>query len=280
MNICIVSPHIDDAILSCGIRIQRSVAAGDKVFILDIFCDGTNGENRQKEELEAAARIGAEAHFLHELDAPDRDPRYIPQKELFLGSLEHVPPAYIAHIRQRLEAFFADHRIDIAYFPLGAGTHIDHRITFEAGRQIKTLPLRFYEDRPYILWPGILQARMRSLGIKATLPDISRDDMRDAVPGVYYLTHFMPEGRHRDESLPLYLDQLNASAAVSIEARSEALLATDLECQKTYHALAAYTSQMPLIYPDQNIFMRDSLQYERRMSGTAAYTERCWELLA
>lgn len=276
MKICIVSPHIDDAILSCGVLIQRRLAAGDAVLILDIFSDGTNGENRQIEEAEAAQRIGARHFFLHELDAPDRDPRYIPQQELFLGSLEHVPGAYIEKIRARLADFFAAHAVDLAYFPLGAGTHIDHRIAFEAGRRIKGLPVRFYEDRPYIIWTGILQSRMNDLGSDAELPRVTKEQMRAAADARYYLTHFMPAGRHRDESLPLYLAGLDKPSARTLKSASETLVATEDELKKLYHALAAYTSQMKLIYPDYATFIKDSLAYERAASGRDVYAERSW----
>ncbi|HYD18916.1 MAG TPA: PIG-L family deacetylase, partial [Patescibacteria group bacterium] len=115
MNICIVSPHIDDAILSCGIRIQREIAAGNTVFILDIFSAGTNGENRQKEEQRAARIIGAEPHFLNELDAPDRDSRYSSVKELFLGDLRHVPVSFIEKLAGRIADFFKLHNITRAW---------------------------------------------------------------------------------------------------------------------------------------------------------------------
>jgi len=276
MKICIVSPHIDDAILSCGAQIQRRLAAGDEVFILDIFCDGTNGDNRQIEEAEAARRIGAKHFFLHELDAPDRDPRYIPQKELFLGDLKHVPESFIAHIQKRLEDFFAAHAVDLAYFPLGAGTHIDHRITHAAGRRIKTTPIRYYEDRPYIIWTGILQSRMNDLGSDADLPEVTKAQMTASVDNRYYLTHFMPKGQHRDESLPLYLAALDKQSNRSLKSTSETLVATEPELKILYYALAAYTSQMKLIYPDYDTFIKDSLAYEKEANGREIYAERSW----
>lgn len=276
MNICIVSPHIDDAVLSCGIYIQRHVAAGDKIIVADIFSAGTNSDNRKKEEAAALKIIGATGHFLDELDAPDRDSRYKSVKELFLGKMDGSQEADIARVQQRLEKFFAEHNIDLAIFPLGAGTHIDHRIAFEAGRRIKATPIKFYEDRPYILWPGILQSRMQEIGSDAKLPAISDADMRQALEKYHYLTHFMPPGAHREETLPLYLGALARPSTNKLKATSEELIATEAELRKIYDSLQAYESQMKLIYADYDGFIKDSQAYERTASGETVYRERMW----
>ncbi len=276
MNICIVSPHIDDAVLSCGIYIQRRVAAGDKVIVADIFSAGTNSDNRKKEEIEALKIIGATGYFLDELDAPDRDSRYKSVKELFLADMDGSQEADIARVQQRLEEFFAAHKIDLAIFPLGAGTHIDHRIAFEAGRRITKTPVRYYEDRPYILWPGILQSRMQQIGSDAKLPAILQDDMRQALEKYHYLTHFMPPGAHREETLPLYLGALARPSTGMLKAASEELVATEAELRKIYDSLHAYESQMKLIYDSYDGFIKDSLAYERVASGAEIYRERSW----
>jgi len=276
MNICIVSPHIDDAVLSCGIYIQRRVAAGDNIIVVDIFSAGTNSDNRRKEEANALKIIGATGHFLDELDAPDRDSRYKSTKELFLARMDGSQEADIQRVQKRLEEFFAAHNIDLAIFPLGAGTHIDHRIAFEAGRRIKTVKTRFYEDRPYILWPGILQSRMQEIGSNAKLRTVSQDEMRQALEKYHYLTHFMPPGAHREETLPLYLAALARPSAHTLKAASEELIGTEAELRKMYDSLHAYSSQMPLIYAGYDNFINDSLAYERAATGENIYRERSW----
>jgi LmbE family N-acetylglucosaminyl deacetylase len=274
MKICIVSPHIDDAVLSCGIFIQRRVAAGDEILVVDIFTKGKNDTRRANEEKEAMARIGATGYILDEFDAPDRDPRYKSTKELFLGDMKDVPENFLAHVTQRLETFFREHGIGLAVFPLAAGTHIDHRIAHEAGRRIKSVPVKYYEDRPYILWPGILQGRMNEIGSDAVLPRVSREQMEGALGDYYYLTHFVPADR-RHETLPMYLAALDVASSRKLKATSETLVATESELKAMYHSLAAYESQMVSIYPDYDTFIRDSLSYEK-VAGHDAYTERSW----
>ena len=166
MTICIVSPHLDDAVLSCGIKIQRARADGRRVVIANIFSEGTNSDTRQAEEINVAREIGAEAFFLNELDAPDRDENFETSQQIFFGSMDDVSDDFIEHVKSRLVAFFKDHNVDTAYFPLGAGNHIDHRIAHAAGRLMIDIDVRYYEDRPYILWPGILQSRMNTLKLK------------------------------------------------------------------------------------------------------------------
>ncbi|MDF3023221.1 MAG: hypothetical protein K0R10_582 [Alphaproteobacteria bacterium] len=274
MKICIVSPHIDDAVLSCGIFIQRSIAAGDEVLVVDIFTKGKNDIRRAAEEKEAMARIGARGYILDEFDAPDRDPRYKSTKELFLGDMKDVPEAFLGHVTKRLEDFFNEHAIQLAVFPLAAGTHIDHRIAHEAGRRIKSVPVKYYEDRPYILWPGILQGRMNDIGSDAKLPKVTRAQMEGALCDYYYLTHFVPAEK-RGETLPMYLAALDIASSNKLKATSETLVATEDELKKMYHSLATYESQMKSIYPDYDTFIRDSFAYERT-AGHDAYTERSW----
>lgn len=278
MNICIVSPHIDDALLSCGILMQRRLASGDNVFVLNIFSAGTNSENRQKEEKAAQGKIGVKPFFLNELDAPDRSDEYKNLQSLFFGPLRDDHSPFIDHVKSRIEDFFGEHGITEALFPLGAGTHIDHRIAHEAGRRMAGFPIRFYEDRPYILWPGVLQGRMNQIGSDAVLPKVTRDDMLKSVGDYHYLRAFMPPGDYRDAVLPLYFANLENPSSKKLKAKSESLTAATAEIKTLYDCLHAYESQTPHIYGDYATFLRDSVAYEKANSGVEAYIERSWKL--
>jgi LmbE family N-acetylglucosaminyl deacetylase len=278
MKICIVSPHLDDAILSCGILMQRRAAASDVVLVLNIFTAGTNAENRRKEEQNAEGMIGAKPFFLDELDAPDRNPKaYGTDEGIFFGKLDPADPT-IPQVEKRVRDFLKEKRIDLAVFPLAAGTHIDHRIAFEIGRRIKDVKTRFYEDRPYILWPGVLQGRMNQIGSDASLPKITEQQMRSALKSYHYLKHFVPDGPYQDACLPMYFAALNQPSSKKLKAESETLVATDAEINKLYDALALYTSQMVHIYPDRDTFIGDSRRYETAMTGKTVYAERSWTL--
>jgi LmbE family N-acetylglucosaminyl deacetylase len=274
MKICIVSPHIDDAILSCGILMQRCKALGDEVLSLNIFTAGTNAENRQKEERLAAEKIGAQPFFLDELDAPDRNPLYQSTIKLFFGPFEDIPEHYIAKIEKIVSDFFSTHKIDIAYFPLAAGTHIDHRIAYTVGRRIRNTPVKFYEDRPYVLWQGILQGRMNEIGSDAVLPEVTGSMMQDTLNSHHFLTD--PEGIFRDGGLQLYFSALKRKSAGALKSKSETLVATAGEVRKLYDCLASYESQMKYLYPDYDAFIKESFAYEQGNSGKTIYAERFW----
>jgi LmbE family N-acetylglucosaminyl deacetylase len=277
MKICIISPHLDDAILSCGIFIQRRKAAGDVLLALNIFTAGTLSETRKQEDRAAMAVLGVEPAYLDELDAPDRDPRYKPLRELFFGELDPNSP-YIEKVARRIQDFIDKNGVDLAVFPLAAGTHIDHRHAFEAGKCMRNVRVRYYEDRPYIIWPGILQSRMSEIGADVNLPAIAPEEMRAAADSYFYLKHFFPPGAYRDEAMPLYLEALARPSSREVSARSETLRATGDELQKLYDSLSRYGSQMKDIYADYDTFIRDSHAYERRMTGEEAYLERSWTL--
>jgi LmbE family N-acetylglucosaminyl deacetylase len=277
-RICIVSPHLDDALLSCGIMIQRRVAAGDKVFILNVFSEGTNAANRQKEDLAAAALLGAEPHFLNELDAPDRDAKYKPAENLFFAPLEPADRPFIDKVAARIDAFLQRFRIDLVFFPLAAGTHIDHRVAHAAGRILNSAAVLFYEDRPYILWPGVLHGRMNQIDADVILPPVTREQMLATLGDYHYLKFFVPEGRYQQHCLPLYFKMLEDTSAKTLKASSETVLADERELKNLFAALELYESQMLHIYRDYENFIADNFRYERFMSGRDAYEERYWSL--
>lgn len=278
MRICIVSPHLDDAVLSCGVRMQRVARGGGDVTVLNIFTAGTNAANRRVEEENAARTIGARPFFLDELDAPDRDARYLSDIALFHGDMADVPEELIDRVASRIADFLAREPADEVYFPLGAGTHIDHRIAFAAAARLSHPHIRFYEDRPYILWPGMLQARLNGIGCKTGVQPVTAEDMMRDIGAYHYLTHFVPPGAFRDTCLPRYFAGLAPPASYAWQGTDDALAATPEELEKLADSLFCYTSQMPLIYRDRETFLRDSLRHEESRSGRAAYLERSWKL--
>lgn len=278
MRLCIISPHLDDAVLSCGIKMQRVKDADGDVLVLNIFNAGTNAQNRRIEELSAEKVLGAEAFFLDELDAPDRDPRYKSEIELFHGDFADVPEEVIARVTSRIGNFLQEKEIDAVYFPLAAGTHIDHRIAYAAGQRLQHPQTRYYEDRPYILWPGMLQARLNQLGCLTDVPAVAATDMMAGIGNYHYLTHFVPPGDFRDVCLPRYFADLTPPNTYALKGAVETLQAGEMELDRVYESLACYTSQMPFIYRDRENFVQDSFAHEQHRTGQNVYLERSWTL--
>lgn len=276
MHLCIISPHLDDAVLSCGIRMQRVIAGGGRVSVVNLFHVGTNGDNRRREEDAALDLLGAEALYLHELDAPDRDARYKTDAEIFQGDFAHVPEHFITHITARLAECLRDLAPDAVMFPLAAGTHIDHRIAYAAGRRLAagapTLAQSYYEDRPYVLWPGMLQARMNEIGCDAGLAPVTAEEMAASHADYYFVSGAGKFPRSLSPAL------LSPPAVTHLTGAADELLASEGEITRLYDSLACYESQMPHIYPDRQRFLQDSYAHEMARTGRPVYAERSWRL--
>lgn len=272
MRLCIVSPHLDDAVLSCGIAMQRAKAAGGEAIVLNIFSAGTGSEVRHANDEEAVTLLGGRSIFLDELDAPDRDARYKAEREIFYGDLSAVSADYIAHVAARLNHVIAKEKPDQVIFPLGAGTHIDHLVAFEASKQVSG-NITYYEDRPYILWPGMLQARMNMLGCDAGLSAITADEM-EASHSDYHFLH--GDGKFPRDMPP---ERLTPPATYAMRGICEGHEASEEELAKLYDSLACYVSQMPFIYPSREAFLHDSYAHEKTRTGRKTYIERAWSLM-
>lgn len=272
MRLCIVSPHLDDAVLSCGIAMQRAVAAGGSAVVLNIFSAGTGSAVRCANDEAAVKLLGGRSIFLDELDAPDRDARYKTETEIFYGDFAAVPATYIAHVAARLDHVIAQEKPDQIIFPLGVGTHIDHLVAYEASK-LMSGNISYYEDRPYVLWPGMLQARMNMLGCDAGLSPVTAEDMvlshRD-----YHFLH--GAGKFPRDMPP---ERLVHPAQYNLRGLCDAHEATPDELACLYDSLACYVSQMPFIYPSRDAFLHDSFAHELARTGRQSYIERSWTLM-
>ena len=272
MRLCIVSPHLDDAVLSCSIAMQRAKAAGGDAVVLNIFSAGTGSEVRQPNDQAAVSLLGGRCIFLDELDAPDRDARYKAEREIFYGDFSAITADYIGHVAARINHVLEKEKPDQIIFPLGVGTHIDHLVAFEASKQVQG-NISYYEDRPYVLWPGMLQARMNMLGCDAGLSPVSAEEM--VASHVDY--HFL----HGDGKFPRDMPPSRLVVPEHYQMRGicEGHEATPDELSRIYDSLACYVSQMPFIYPSREAFLHDSYAHEKTRSGQQVYIERSWSLM-
>jgi len=180
-----LSPHFDDAALSCGGLIARQTAAHERVIIATLATGAPPAASdlspfalslhqrwladfpgqeamavRRQEDQAACAHLGAEALHLAGLDAIYRrgpgSEWFYPSREALFDELHPADddPALAAQLHDLL-ARVQPHCI---YAPLAAGNHVDHqwlRRLVEtwviAGR-----PLLFYEDYPYAEQAGDL----------------------------------------------------------------------------------------------------------------------------
>jgi len=228
-KVIIVSPHIDDAILSMGGSISKLVAAGSQVSIVNVFSisswthpdalyakDHGAGDRervteiRKAEEMALSRQLNYRPFFLDFLDLPIRD--------------QAMTDAVLS---ERIKCAIRD-QLDFSsniFFPLGID-HPDHCVVRNIGNELMPEGYRisFYEDLPYVarkLGSGALvksKALEQGLRSSAVEIDISKKiasvkayesqvseewltdlyDYSSNTEGTGYFEYFWSESRHSD----------------------------------------------------------------------------------
>lgn len=174
MDWIFLSPHLDDAVLSCGGWIHQRTQTGDAVEIITICAgDPPPGdfsplaeelharwgsrtgaiELRRGEDLQACRRLGASTRHL---DIPDCIYRHNPatgsplveHNEDLFQPLPASERYLVEHIAAGLAYTFPTNCVVVS--PLTIGGHIDHHLTRAAAEQIHR-PLLYYADYPYVV---------------------------------------------------------------------------------------------------------------------------------
>ncbi|MDB4976775.1 MAG: family deacetylase [Myxococcaceae bacterium] len=180
-----VSPHMDDAVYSCGGQIALERRAGKRILIITVFGDGkdehtkaagtklgifSDTEQRKREERAAVERLDVDHLWLNYPDLLVRPKRL---GELFRYGLPFVtlaPSELCARLYAALSALVqgllaSEGRV---FLPLGVGAHPDHRIVHAVGRALAARgpgSYLFYEDIPYAQVPALRAERLRQLGL-------------------------------------------------------------------------------------------------------------------
>lgn len=248
-TLVVLSPHLDDAVLSCGGRIAHAVGAGRRVVVATFFTrdepidppsplaadlrrwwqlpPGEVMARRRTEDLEACRRLGAEARHLDLAEAPYRlgsDNRALyPSLESLFAELAPGEAAGSGEVAAALDGVVAESGAECELLgPLGVGHHVDHQLV-RAALLARSEPVALYEEFPYTEWKWF--AARRAL---ARLPE-----------------------QQRFESSTLPLD------AALVDRRRA--------------AIAAYASQVPALFRTEARLARQLRRAARRTGG-----ERIW----
>ncbi|TKJ31835.1 MAG: GlcNAc-PI de-N-acetylase [Chloroflexi bacterium B3_Chlor] len=252
-DVIYLSPHLDDAALSCGGLIHRQAQAGTNVLVVTVFA-GSPAQNvlspfavelharwghptnavavRTQEDHRAMRLLGAE--YLH-LEYPDAIYRfdgcsflYLSREDL-LGSLHPLDAELASQIATSIVEICST-RAPSIYAPLGVGDHVDHQLVREA-----TLTLRnafpsivFYEDYPYVEVPGSLTDVLGRIGVEGWKAELQS------------------------------LDEECMSARIG--------------------AISAYASQMDELFQSVEIMPGRVRDYAAALSSEEGYAERYWRL--
>jgi len=209
-----LSPHLDDAILSCGGVMHRLSGQGERVIIVTVMAgeprgievdspvlqairsQWNDGENvfaaRRTEDAQAAQQVGAQIYHLAFTECAFRGTicgtgewiALYPQYDSPFGEIDEADDARIGLLQTRLP-FEA---VTAIYAPLCVDDHVDHRLVRDwalvlTGSQ-DAPALRFYEEFPHSRSKAALQRvhnfyerQLPALTMEQAVIPLSEDDV-------------------------------------------------------------------------------------------------------
>lgn len=276
-----LSPHLDDAVLSCAARIRQETATGMRVVVATLFADGDLASRaayrrRRAEDTRAIASLGASAIHLRLRDAPFRRQYYSSFRTIVLGSHpadgedEDEAKRVLGNVLRRVNP-------ERIYCPLGIGTHIDHRLTYQAATAVCGFQrLTFYEDRPYVFVPGHLPMRLAELSLHGDVQLVAAGQYLQAFREAMYVQTYLDEV-DRNACEKMLLQKLPASALRGRRVVPEMVVSTSTE--EVLTAITLYETQLTDLYGDVRGLQRESQAYSASL-GSPGYVERYWRVEA
>ncbi len=174
-RILIVSPHLDDSVLSCGDLIYKFVENGDKVDVLTVFSGSEKKENlsdaaktfhsncfldensmieRKKEDFNAHKILGCNSLYLDKKECLYRKD----EKGYLYPDLDNIYHLETDREQENLSDLTKElskivNEYDVVYAPLGLGNHADHLLVNKAINNFDIKgELYFYEEVAYVCY--------------------------------------------------------------------------------------------------------------------------------
>lgn len=172
----VISPHLDDGILSCGDYIKKIIDDGNEVTIITVFTgypksDGLSKaakryhsdcflsddsmEHRKEEDILACSLLGCKYMHLNYYECLYRKDKNNDYIYPVLENIYHLDEVRDNDYAKKLkeEILFLVEKYDYILAPLGLGNHADHlmvsKIMKEIAKNSKSTVF-FYEEIPYI----------------------------------------------------------------------------------------------------------------------------------
>lgn len=275
-----LSPHLDDAALSCGASMLDERARGLRILVLTLFSDGPEHAARRAEDSASLDPLGIDRLHAGLRDAPWRSTVY----STFAGIVHGWDPGddvtarrvreILAEVRERtLTAALAA--------PLAVGTHVDHRIVSDAAMAVAPAECDLYEELPYAFARGATALRLRQLG--ATWPEgalelPSREEILASFHELPYVRrHLAADEAQRCEAA--LLEPIDAPHPHALRATPHLL--TPASPQEARLAMvAAHASQIEDMLGGMLRFARDLAVHASSLVAGAQAAERRWRLRA
>jgi LmbE family N-acetylglucosaminyl deacetylase len=215
-----LSPHLDDAVMSCGGIIHQQSSSGEQVLAITVFAGDYQGGDpspfalvqhgywgnpphpmllRRSEDRAALASLGAEVCHLNYLDAiyrvgSDGEWLYADEDALWeaVSRADPLAGAESQALVERLDALLPPPDQTVVYAPLGVGRHVDHRVVHAVALKLrqKGYRLAFYEDIPYAMTPGATRLAVTAAGADQWEADAALLEPEDLVAKVSALSYY------------------------------------------------------------------------------------------
>lgn len=174
-KILIISPHLDDAVLSCGDLINKYVKEGHMVDVLTVFSGSADKTSlseaakqfhsncfldhnamlfRKIEDKKAHELLGCNSLYLDELECLYRHDSfgYLYPNLNDIYHLEYIrEKKNIENLSKRLR--YIVKKYDVIFAPLGLGNHADHLLINSVVKKLNIISkLYFYEEVAYVCY--------------------------------------------------------------------------------------------------------------------------------
>jgi LmbE family N-acetylglucosaminyl deacetylase len=211
-----LSPHLDDAVLSCGGQIGQLVRAGNTVRVVTVFAGDVPADaaaspfvqelhtrwglglnpsaGRRAEDRAALGILGARVTHLPFPDCVYRlggkgVPQY-PTRDAIFGAVAQVEMPLIDEVVRALKRLRVPRDAQVI-LPLTAGHHVDHQIVRAAGEQWckmqaagRRMQIAYYEDYPYAEQPDEVTAALDQATLESELVQLHEDALAAKVTAI------------------------------------------------------------------------------------------------
>lgn len=204
-----LSPHLDDAVLSCGGMIHRQVQTGERVVVVTVcagdppsgllseFAQGLHTRwktprdavnARREEDLAALTLLSAEAIHLtvpdciYRTDPTTGRPLYVSEEALFRQLLA-ADTALIRRTATKVSSLLQGFRRPRLYAPLAVGQHVDHQLTRQAAEAAGSV-YAYFEDYPYAARETDLSHHSLTRGFSPTVVPLTHANLQAKVRAI------------------------------------------------------------------------------------------------
>jgi LmbE family N-acetylglucosaminyl deacetylase len=211
-----LSPHLDDAVLSCGGAIHQQVMAGRRPLVVTLFAGRPPANvdlsdfaqslharwrdsadliaTRWTEDQAALTALGADYLRLNYPDCIYRGREqagewYYASEEAIFGRVHPAEQGLPVELAATLSEFIPPGDGVTLYVPLTIGNHVDHQVAFATALILKAQgwQVQFYEDYPYAETDGAVAAALAARGAshwQSTLVPLGKEDLEAKIQAI------------------------------------------------------------------------------------------------